>query len=80
MTPSRMSTRIQNYALLMNSFAIPGQGSAVLRELSTNNPQDSSVGYIICNYASSKQIIQLDRVSCHTPVGRYMQEVARHRD
>jgi hypothetical protein len=36
----------RDYALLMNSFAIPGQGPALLRDLSTNNPQVSSVGYM----------------------------------
>jgi hypothetical protein len=36
----------RDYALLMNSFAIPGQGPALLRDLATNNPQASSVGYM----------------------------------
>jgi hypothetical protein len=38
----------------MNSFAIPGQGPAVLRYLATNNPQDSSVGYMqLCLQANN---------------------------
>jgi hypothetical protein len=35
-----------DYALLMNSFAIPGQAPAILRDLATNNPQASSIGYL----------------------------------
>jgi hypothetical protein len=44
----------RNYALLMNSFVIPGQGPAVLRDLATNNPQESSIVYMqLCLQANN---------------------------
>ena len=37
----------RDYALLMGAFAVPnGQTPAVLRDLATNNPGISSVGYL----------------------------------
>ena len=45
-TDASLDEHSRNYALLMGCFAIPGLAPAVLRDLATNNPLTSSVGYI----------------------------------